>query len=107
MTTRIYGSSDDLIEIEGEDVEGEVGFYGTDEDSSAGVLLVCSDGTLLAAKYGKGGRGIWGLTIFEEGSLLSGVETCNDEDADPYSDVATFQDGLTWVIQASEWGYVK
>jgi len=51
MSTIIYGASDDLIEAEG-DVKGEVGHYGSDNDKH-GVLLICSDGTLLEIKYGK------------------------------------------------------
>lgn len=106
MTTKIYGCSDDLIEVEG-DVEGEVGCYGAQEGDADGVLLVCSDGTLLIVKYGENDMGTWRVTVYIKGCLLEGVEVCTDEDADPYSDVATFRDGLSWVIRAMDWKRVR
>ena len=106
MTTKIYGTSDDLIEIEG-DVDGEVGCYGAQEEGQPGVLLICSDGTLLTVKYGRGGLGVWDLTVIQEGALYSSTDICNDEDAQPYSDVVHFRDGLKWVIQAMDWKRVK
>ncbi len=105
MTTRIYGASDDLIEFEG-DVHGEVNAYGTD-DNEHGVLVICSDGTLLDVQYGKGGEAIWGITVLQKGSLLLSVDPCDDEDADPYSDVADFADGLKWAKAAKEWEAVR
>jgi len=61
--TKVYGSSDDLIEVEGE-VRGEVCSYGTD-DRDQGVLLFFSDGTVLEVKYGKLDDAIWGITLHE------------------------------------------
>lgn len=105
MASRIYGCSDDLIEFDG-DVLGEVGCYGTD-DREHGVLIVCSDGTLIEAKYGKGGLAVWGLTLLSNGSLFDRHEPCMDEDADPHSDVVHFRDGLKWVYAATEWEHVR
>jgi hypothetical protein len=96
MTTRIYGASDDLVEIEG-DIYEEIGCYGTD-DRPVGVLLAFSDGTILEAKYGKLGLGIWEVKTHRSGDLLKSVDFCTSEDAKPYSDVANFRDGLEWVI---------
>ena len=103
--TKIYGDSDDLIEFEG-DVDGEVGCYGTDDDEH-GVLVVCSDGTLLEVKYGKDDVGIWMIRIICQGELFDHVDFCNDEDADPISDVAYFKQGLRWAYAAREWERVK
>ncbi len=103
QTMRVYGCSDDSIEFEGE-ISGEVGFYGNDDES---CLLIFSDGTVLSAKYGKAGQGIWGLVIINQGSLLNGISACFSSDDDPYSDVATFQSGLKWVYAAKEWELVK
>ncbi len=105
MTTEIYGSSDDLIESEG-DVRGEVSCGGTD-DRDRGVLLICSDGTLLEVKYGKGDAGVWGITQIVKGGLLDRVDICNDEDAARYSDTAYFNDGLKWIYAATEWEKVR
>lgn len=99
--TRVYGASDDLIEFDG-DVSGETG--GGDEES----LAVFSDGTILVVKYGKPGLGgVWHITMLNKGLLFTGIDVCMDEDADPYSDVANFADGLKWAYVASRWERVK
>jgi len=105
MATKVYGASDDLIEFDG-DVRGEVGCYGTD-DRDQGVLVCCSDGTILEVKYGKGGMAVWGILVIKKGSLFVNVEVCMDEDAITYSDVAVFNDGLKWAYAATEWERVK
>lgn len=105
MATTVYGESDDLIEVNG-DVRGEVGCYGTDERPH-GVLLVFSDGTILEAKYGKGDMGVWGLATLCKGDKLKEITPCADEDARPHSDVAHFDDGVTWAYAAKEWERVS
>ena len=105
MATKVYGASDDLIEVEG-DASGEVGCYGTD-DRPQGVLLICSDGSLLEVKYGKGGMAIWAVMVIMQGELFDRIDFCNDEEAKVYSDVAHFKDGLKWVYAATEWERVK
>jgi hypothetical protein len=106
MTTKVYGQSDDLIEFEG-DVNGEVGCYGTD-DRDKGVLVSFSDGTLLEVKYGKDSKGIWEIKLKERGALLDRIDQCTDEDANPYSDVAHFNAGITWAYASrGEWEKVK
>lgn len=106
MSTKIYGQSDDLIEFRG-DVGGEVGCYGTD-NADHGVLVICSDGTVLEVKYGKGGRGIWGIMLLGRGSLFDRIDPCTSEDADPYSDVAHFRDGMAWAYAAKgDWARVS
>ncbi len=102
---KVYGASDDLIEFEG-DFTGEVGCYGTD-DREHGVLVMFSDGTLLEVKYGKNDEGIWEIRLIKTGSLFVGIEQCDDEDATPYSDIATFRDGIKWAYAATEWQKVK
>ncbi len=103
--TKIYGTSDDLIEFDG-DVSGEVGKYGTDE-SEHGVLVVCSDGTLLEVKYGKGGEAIWEVKLLKRGDLFDRIDPCIDADSEIYSDQAHFNPGLKWAYAASEWEKVK
>ena len=106
MSTKIYGRSDDLIEFDG-DVHGEVGCYGTD-DREQGVLVVCSDGTLLEVKYGKDDKGIWEVRCVEKGTLFTYIDPCTDEDAKLYSDVAHFNDGLKWAYAAKDsWSRVS
>ena len=105
MATKIYGCSDDLIEVEG-NVRGEVGCYGTDEREH-GVMLICSDHTILEVKYGKLGEGIWEVRPLYKGLLFDRIDTCIDPDDTPYSDVAHFNGGLRWVYAATEWQKVK
>ncbi len=74
MATKVYGVSDDLVEFEG-DLYGEVGCYGTDEEDRLGILIAFSDGTVLAARYGKPGLGgVWALTPLRKGTLYERVE---------------------------------
>lgn len=100
LTTRIYGASDDLIEFDGE-YRGEVGASGTD-DREKGALVICSDGTVAEVKYGKGGRGIWAITLLQKGTLFQGIDPCTDEDADVYSDVLALASGVKWIYTATD-----
>jgi hypothetical protein len=106
VTTKIYGASDDLVEIEG-DIHDEVGCYGTDE-SEHGVLLSFSDGTIIEVKYGKLDLGIWGIKIHRKGDLFESLTECSDEEAEIYSDIANFKDGIKWVIASNcDWTKIK
>ena len=105
MATKIHGASDDNVCFGG-DIHGEVGCYGTD-DAEQGVLLMCSDGSILEAKYGKLDSAIWGIQLHKKGTLFKEIVPCDDPDADIYSDVAHFDDGLKWVYAAKEWERVK
>jgi len=107
MATKIYGASDDLLEIEG-DVGEEYGCYGTDDEHvTEGLLVACSDGTVLTVKYGKGGMGVWGIVMHIKGHLFDRIDECNNPDADVYSDVAHFGDGLKWVRVARRCAHLK
>jgi hypothetical protein len=105
VTTKIYGASDDLIEFDG-DVKGEIDHWQKD-DNEPGVLLMCSDCTVLEVRYGKGGEGIWGVKLLRQGSLFDRIDICTDADDDPYSDVAHFRPGLKWAYAAKEWEVVR
>jgi hypothetical protein len=106
MTTKVYGCSDDLIEFRG-DISGEVGCFGTD-DRGHGVLLMCSDATVLEVKYGKNDCAIWEVKLVRQGPLFLRTAECADEDADPSSDVAYFGAGLKWIYAAKEdWELVR
>lgn len=105
MATKVYGCSDDLVEFEG-DIHGEVGCFGTD-DRDQGVFIAFDDGTILEAKYGKGQMGIWGITVLKTGTLFDRIQTCEDEEAKPYSDIVFFKDGLKMAWAAKEWERVS
>lgn len=78
---RVYGASDDLIEIEGSEVEDEIGAF----DSIVSIRF--DDGTTIKVSYGKEGMGIWKIEIVERGDAECSLSICEDEDDDPYSDV--------------------
>ncbi len=105
MGTRVYGASDDLIEIEG-DLSEEIDCYGTDSDKT-GVLLVFSDSTMVDVQYGKNDSSIWGIKVLRKGSLFDRIEECDNEDADPYSDQLFLNDGVEWVVNAREWNRTR
>ena len=99
MATKVYGASDDLIEFDG-DFRGECGGGG----SEPGDLVILSDGSLLLVKYGKPALGsVWMVSALKKGALFDRIETCEDEDATIYSDVAYFKDGIKWAYHATHW----
>lgn len=82
MTTKVYGHSDDCVEIEG-DVDAE--FY--DDDTR----LKFDDGTILRITYAN--DGFWRIEVLTRGTLFVRVVQGGDVD-DDYTDVAHFADGL-------------
>ena len=102
MSTKVYGTSDDLIELEG-DVSGEVMTA-----ASGSSLLIFSDGTLLEVGYGKGELAVWWINVIRAGVLFHKKVPCKDEDAEVYSDVVHFLDGVVWAYHCSaNWKRVK
>ncbi len=88
----VYGASDDLIEIEGE-ISVEVSYWHERDDGPA--LVFMPDGTILSVIYGKPGfDGVWGVSLVKQGTHFDRIDVCTDEDADIYSDVAYFKEGL-------------
>lgn len=103
--TEVYGYSDDNIAFQG-GFHGEVGCYGNDNER--GVLVVLSDGTVLEVQYCGRVPGVWEVKALRQGSLFVRIDLCDDEDANPYSDVAHFNPGIKWAYAATEgWGPVK
>jgi hypothetical protein len=96
--TLIYGSSDDLIEIEGK-VEGEYNNYTL---AKRGIPFECSDETKGTITY----DGDWKITVEKEGNLFQELRT-NVGDSGKhkdlafkctsYSDVLILKDGILWV----------
>ena len=102
---RIYGASDDLIEVEGDISEEFNPVYYGDEDEHADILAF-SDGTLLRVKFDR--DSIWRITPVVVGKARLVHTLCvSDGFADEdYSDtVHLFDDGLPedeqikWVVQ--------
>jgi hypothetical protein len=99
MKTKIYGGSDDLIEIEGQ-INDEVGCY----DHKRPIKIECSDGTIATIFYDVNGN--WKIEVKNEGHLIQALHKTTGEDhkhtgvADgctSYSDVLIFDSGIEWV----------
>ena len=79
---RIYGASDDLVEIEGSDYqEDEIGCF------EANVRIWFEDGTVILVSYGKQDLAVWSIVIEKVGTAKFDLQICEDEDADIYSDI--------------------
>ena len=79
---RIYGASDDLVEIDGSEYqENEIGCY------EAKVRIWFEDGTVILVTYGKQDLAVWSIVIEKVGTAKFDLQICEDEDADIYSDI--------------------
>jgi len=79
---RIYGASDDLVEIEGSTYENdEIGCFRHD------VLIEFVDGTIIRVGYCKPDMGVWYIHVEKQGTAPHVLTVCEDEDADIYSDI--------------------
>ena len=87
--TKVYGASDDLIELDGT-INDEIGCY------NQTVHIMFDDGTAARIKYCKKVNGetigVWGIMVLSKGTGFIGLRECYDEDADIYSDILTLDD---------------
>ena len=95
---RIFGSSDDLIEVDG-DIREEFA-YADNEYVPGHNGLVFSTGTILRVHYGDGDEGIWRITPIAKGTAEIEVDPGTDEDND-YSDIVTITGDIKWVVHVS------
>jgi len=103
---KIYGASDDLIEVDG-DIREE--FYHSEDGVD---LLAFSDGTLLSVEYDN--SGMWRINRLMDGTSRytkdeATAEEGNREDGLPaYSDVVTLTPGVDrervrWIVHGVSW----
>ena len=79
---RIYGASDDLVEIEGSKYqEDEIGCY------EANVRIWFEDGTVIRVGYPKECGAVSWIEIEKTGDAYKMIQYCSDEDAEIYSDI--------------------
>lgn len=79
---KVYGTSDDLVELEGTKYqENEIGCYGSD------VIIAFDDGAVIRVSYGKPEGAIWEITLLKRGATGNAVFICYDEDDEIYSDI--------------------
>lgn len=60
---KIYGASDDLIEVEGDVVGEEIGTCGWSEDDCGGDYLCFSNGVIVFIAYGLDGTACWRVKV--------------------------------------------
>lgn len=95
----IYGSSDDLIEIEGA-IEDEFNVSG---DHSH--CLAFSDGTLLEIIYTN--AGFWRISVITKGTLTSYDKTEATNTQTDYTDRLTLIGNIKWVALATKYTMLK
>lgn len=79
---KIYGVSDDLVEIEGSSYKvDEIGCFNSD------VRIRFIDGTVIRIGYPKADAAIWWIEVEKRGTAVQGLTICNNEDARIYSDI--------------------
>ncbi|MDQ0376537.1 hypothetical protein [Amycolatopsis thermophila] len=94
---KIYGASDDLIEVEG-DVREEFDALATHR------LVAVSNGVLLRVEYDQ--DGVWRIKPLAGADRVHVVQApAGDEDN--YSDVATIDEDVEWVACGGQWAARK
>lgn len=79
---KIYGYSDDLVEIENSAYEeDEIGCY--DQD----VRIRFVDGTTIRVGYGKPELAVWYIVVEKQGAAKQTLTICDNEEAKIYSDI--------------------
>lgn len=96
MSVIISGASDDLIEIDGEDGSPDEEFSCPEQEA----LLAFSDGTALLIKVD--GNGVWRITPEARGTATLTVDQAPTDDDRNYSDRATLDGPITWVVLGTE-----
>ena len=98
MSITVSGSSDDLIEVDG-NISQEFGAY------ESGRYLGFSNGVILRVMYDD--NGIWRVTPIAGRDKVSIVYCSADTDDGACSDVATLTEPATWVVCGTEWAGVR
>ena len=82
MMLKIYGCSDDLVEIDGTKYKhDEIGCFDHD------VWIRFTDGTVIRVGYPKDGLAVWWIEVEKQGTAEQRLTVCMDEDAQIYSDI--------------------
>lgn len=90
---KIYGTSDDLIEIEGQ-MEDEINIY------DCGLKIEFTDGTIVQFDYSS--DGIWECVAINKGDKFDYIEEHDPMDEDNYSDILYMKDSEECLIKSFE-----
>lgn len=86
---KVYGCSDDLVEIEGSDYkEDEICCYDSD------VRIRFNDGTIIRIGYSKPSLAVWYIIVENKGTAKQELKICEDEDSAIYSDIFTIDSDI-------------
>lgn len=103
MKTKLYGSSDDIVEIEGAVCDE----YGNYDDAKKAIQFSVSDGTSGTIKY----NGEWKIDLITKGKKFleiissvgdEGTHTGEAENCTCFSDVLILNNGIEWVKVGNE-----
>lgn len=98
----VYGYSDDLVEIDG-DIRDEFTYPYDDKE---GCVLAFSNGLILRIKYND--NGIWRITpVFPIKNESFSISQAPENDDSNYSDIATINDDIDWVVMGQSIGKKK
>jgi hypothetical protein len=89
----VYGSSDDLIEVEGA-LEEEFTYH----DRERGDLLAFSNGVVVRVYFDT--DGVWRVVPIARADLLT-IAQAPADDPDNYTDRATLTEPATWVVHGT------
>ena len=92
---KIYGYSDDLIEIEGQ-MEDEIDCY------NATLRITFLDGTVVEFSYGKPEGAIWKCNLVSQGKYFDKIDYCTNEEDEVYSDILYMKDCEDCLIEYFE-----
>lgn len=108
MPVKVYGASDDLVEVEG-DIREE--FYALGEfdngEAKDGGYLAFSNGAVFRIEYTN--QGVWRITptvAYPAGHDFRVIQTPAD-DEDNYSDILEMEDTIEWVVFGSTYALRK
>ena len=95
---KVYGYSDDILVIDGAPYPAdEIGCF------NSTVKVQFADGTLIEAGHGKNNKEIWWIKVLEKGTAPQKLTTCDDEDAEIYSDILEIDADYVWHEVRSIW----
>lgn len=97
MSVTVYGSSDDLIEVEGA-IREEFTLH-NEED---GDLLAFSNGVVLRVRYSE--AGVWRISPVTGVTMAVTIDPAPEHDDDNYSDRAVIDGEVWWVVHGTDWG---
>lgn len=101
----IYGSSDDLIELEGGLSEKFYALRFGHDDAKEGGILAFSDGTVLEINYGT--EGVWRINKLASGSAFYEKDEDPGDDENRYSDIVTLTGEIAWCVHGKSLARAK